>query len=276
MITSTANPKVKRLATLRRKRKARDAEQVFLAEGLRMFREIPGEMLRELYVSETFYERERGLVDKKARQAGVAPEVLSDHVFDYVSDTRTPQGVLCVAGRMPGVSREKLLRPTGARREPLLLVLANLQDPGNLGTIVRTGEGAGVTGIFLSRDCVDLYNPKTIRSTMGSIYRMPCLYVDDVPGLLEEMRREEIQTFAAHLEGKRAYDEEDYTGGCAFLVGNEGNGLRREVAELADTWIRIPMEGEVESLNVAIASTVLMFEAGRQRRRRTDKSSIER
>ena len=89
------------------------------------------------------------------------------------------------------------------------------------------------------------------------------------------MRREEIQTFAAHLEGKRAYDEEDYTGGCAFLVGNEGNGLRREVAELADTWIRIPMEGEVESLNVAIASTVLMFEAGRQRRR-TDKSSIER
>ena len=270
MITSTANPKVKRLATLRRKRKARDAEQVFLAEGLRMFREIPGEMLRELYVSETFYERERELVDKKARQAGVAPEVLSDHVFDYVSDTRTPQGVLCVAGRMPGVSREKLLRPTGARREPLLLVLDNLQDPGNLGTIVRTGEGAGVTGIFLSRDCVDLYNPKTIRSTMGSIYRMPCLYVDDVPGLLEEMR-----TFAAHLEGKRAYDEEDYTGGCAFLVGNEGNGLRREVAELADTWIRIPMEGEVESLNVAIASTVLMFEAGRQRRR-TDKSSIER
>ena len=275
MITSTANPKVKRLATLRRKRKARDAEQVFLAEGLRMFREIPGEMLRELYVSETFYERERELVDKKARQAGVAPEVLSDHVFDYVSDTRTPQGVLCVAGRMPGVSREKLLRPTGARREPLLLVLDNLQDPGNLGTIVRTGEGAGVTGIFLSRDCVDLYNPKTIRSTMGSIYRMPCLYVDDVPGLLEEMRREEIQTFAAHLEGKRAYDEEDYTGGCACLVGNEGNGLRREVAELADTWIRIPMEGEVESLNVAIASTVLMFEAGRQRRR-TDKSSIER
>ena len=156
MITSTANPKVKRLATLRRKRKARDAEQVFLAEGLRMFREIPGEMLRELYVSETVYERERELVDKKARQAGVAPEVLSDHVFDYVSDTRTPQGVLCVAGRMPGVSREKLLRPTGARREPLLLVLDNLQDPGNLGTIVRTGEGAGVTGIFLSRDCVDL------------------------------------------------------------------------------------------------------------------------
>ena len=121
---------------------------------------------------------------------------------------------------------------------------------------------------------MDLYNPKTIRSTMGSIYRMPCLYVDDVPELLGQMKQEKIRTFAAHLEGKRAYDEEDYIGGCAFLMGNEGNGLRREVAELADTWIRIPMEGEVESLNVAIASTVLMFEAGRQRRIR-DKSSIE-
>lgn len=274
MITSTANPKVKRLVTLRKKRRARDEEQVFLAEGLRMFREIPGEMLRELYVSETFYGRERELADRKAGQAGVRPEILSDHVFGYVSDTKTPQGVLCVAGRMPGVSREKLLRPDESGKMPLLMVLDNLQDPGNLGTIVRTGEGAGVTGIFLGRDCVDLYNPKTIRSTMGSIYRMPCLYVDDVPELLGQMKQEKIRTFAAHLEGKRAYDEEDYTDGCAFLMGNEGNGLRREVAELADTWIRIPMEGEVESLNVAIASTVLMFEAGRQRRIR-DKSSIE-
>ncbi len=268
MITSTANQKVKRLVTLKKKRKARDEEQIFLAEGLRMFREVPGDMLRELYVSEAFYEKERELVDRKAGEAGVFPEVLSEQVFSYVSDTRTPQGVLCVVRRREEMSCEELLQPDQEGRKPLLMVLDNLQDPGNLGTIVRTGEGAGVTGIFLSRDCVDLYNPKTIRSTMGSVYRMPCLYVDDLPELLREMKKKKIQTYAAHLEGRTDYDREDYTGGCAFLIGNEGNGLRREVAELADTYILIPMEGEVESLNAAIAATVLMFEAGRQRRRK--------
>lgn len=268
MITSTANQKVKRLVTLKKKRKARDEEQIFLAEGLRMFREVPGDMLRELYVSEAFYEKERELVDRKAGEAGVFPEVLSEQVFSHVSDTRTPQGVLCVVRRREEMSCEELLQPDQEGRKPLLMVLDNLQDPGNLGTIVRTGEGAGVTGIFLSRDCVDLYNPKTIRSTMGSIYRMPCLYVGDLPELLMEMKKKKIQTYAAHLEGRTDYDREDYTGGCAFLIGNEGNGLRREVAELADTYILIPMEGEVESLNAAIAATVLMFEAGRQRRRK--------
>ena len=267
MITSTSNPKVKRLVALRKKRKARDEEDIFLTEGIRMFREIPADMLKELYVSEEYYRNEKRLVEEKAKEAGIVPEVFSDHVYAYVSDTRTPQGVLCVAGRKSQLSEDEMLSADRAGRKPLLIVLDNLQDPGNLGTIVRTGEGAGVTGIFMSRDCVDLYNPKTIRSTMGSIYRMPCRYVEDMQGLLEKMKKMNIHTFAAHLEGQTDYDGEDYTEGCAFLIGNEGNGLRREVADMADTYIRIPMEGKVESLNAAIAATVLMFEAGRQRRR---------
>lgn len=266
MITSTSNQKVKRLVSLRKKRKARDAEQIFLTEGIRMFREVPSNLLAELYVTEDFYRKNQELVQKKASQAEIAPEVLSDQVFSYVSDTKTPQGVLCVVRRPEERPAEALMTTGEEGRAPLLMILDNLQDPGNLGTIIRTGEGAGVTGILMSHDCVDLYNPKTIRSTMGSIYRVPCACVEDMEGLFEHLRERKISVYAAHLEGRADYDEEDYTKGSAFLIGNEGNGLRREVADLADAYIRIPMEGEVESYNAAIAAAVLMFEAGRQRR----------
>ena len=119
----------------------------------------------------------------------------------------------------------------------------------------------------MSKDTVDIYNPKVIRSTMGSIYRVPFVYVDNLPETLDVMKKHGITSYAAHLAGKNAYDQEDYQGGTAFLIGNEGNGLRDEVSERADILIRIPMEGQVESLNAAVAATVLMFEAGRQRRK---------
>lgn len=263
MITSTSNPRIKRLVTLRKKRKARDDEHVFLVEGVRMFKEAPPALLREIYVTESFYEKEKKLTDLMAEKSGAAPEVLADHVFAYVSDTKTPQGVLCVVGQ--GHTEQKVQIKTG--QAPFLLLLDNLQDPGNMGTIMRTAEAAGVTGIIMSRDCVDVYNPKTIRSTMGSIYRMPFRYVEDVEQAVLAMKEQGIRTYAAHLQGEFSYEEGDYTGPSAFFIGNEGNGLRKEVAELADIYIKIPMQGQVESLNAAIAATVLMFEAGRQRRR---------
>ncbi len=146
------------------------------------------------------------------------------------------------------------------------MVLDHLQDPGNVGTILRAGEAAGVTGVILSAGCADIYNPKVIRSTMGSIYRMPFVYVEDLPEVLEELKRRGIHCYAAYLEGKNSYDRESYVKGSAFLIGNEGNGLSEEVAACADIRIRIPMLGQVESLNAAAAATVLMFEAARQRR----------
>ena len=173
----------------------------------------------------------------------------------------TPQGILAVV-RQPVSSLEKLLNAPA----PFFMVLENIQDPGNLGTILRTAEGAGVTGILMSRDTVDIFNPKTIRSTMGSVYRVPFLYVEDICETVRELKNKGISAYAAHLKGTGSYDEQDYTKGTAFLIGNEGNGLTDELANLADTYIRIPMYGKVESLNAAIASAVLMYEAQRQRR----------
>jgi TrmH family RNA methyltransferase len=131
---------------------------------------------------------------------------------------------------------------------------------------MRTAEGAGADGVILSRTSVDLYNPKTIRSTMGSIYRMPFLYVDQIEEILPELKKRGIRTYAAHLKGEHSYDEEDYRSGTAFFIGNEGNGLTEELSAKADTWIRIPMHGQLESLNAAVAASILMYEVCRQRR----------
>lgn len=262
MITSTSNARVKRLVNLKKKKKARDEERVFLVEGIRMFREVPTDQLEEVYVSESFYKKEKDTVEAVLQGTGIRPEELSDTVYAYASDTKTPQGVLCVVRQME-YPLEKVI--TG--QCPMIMVLEHLQDPGNLGTILRTAEGAGVTGIVMDRECVDIYNPKTIRSTMGSIYRMPFCYVEDLKAAIGHLKEAGIGVYAAHLDGRHDYDEEDYGRPCAFLIGNEGNGLSQETAELADIYIKIPMEGQVESLNAAIAASVLMFEAGRQRRR---------
>ena len=146
------------------------------------------------------------------------------------------------------------------------MVLEHLQDPGNLGTIVRAGEGAGVTGIIMDSSTADIYNPKVIRSTMGSILRVPFVYVEDLDSALAKLKSKKIRMFAAHLDGKNSYDQEDYKDDSAFLIGNEASGLKEETAQKADIWVRIPMCGRVESLNAAVASSVLMFEAARQRR----------
>ncbi len=269
MITSTSNAKVKRLVNLRRKRRARDEEKVFLTEGLRMFQEAPAEELLELYITEKFFKKEKTLVKEKCEKSGCRFEILSDSVMEYVSDTQHPQGVLCVVRQRNTGGQEvisaKQTHRTG-NRNPLILVLDNLQDPGNLGTIFRTGEAAGVTGILMSRDCVDVYNPKVVRSTMGAIFRMPFCYAESLTEVIQEMKTQGIYTYAAHLGGACIYDEPDYRKPSAFFIGNEGNGLSDEVAGLADCCLKIPMEGCVESLNAAIAAAVLVFEAGRQRR----------
>lgn len=210
------------------------------------------------YISETLYNRKK----QELNLENLKVEILSDKVFSHVADTKTPQGILCVV-KQKMTTLEEILQ----QENPHLMILDNLQDPGNMGTIVRTAEGAGVTGVIMSKESVDIYNPKTIRSTMGSIYRMPFLYVEDLLQVLQMLKEKDIKTYAAHLQGKNFYDEENYQTGCAFLIGNEGNGLREEIAEKADIWVKIPMYGQVESLNAAIAASVLMFEVSRQRRK---------
>ena len=257
MITSVNNGQVKNIIQLNQKTKVRREQGLFVAEGRKMFGEAPREWISRVYVSEALTD-DRELMEQVEK---LPHETVADPVFRQMSDTQTPQGILTVL-KKPSYTIEDILKGD----KPLIMVLEDLQDPGNAGTILRTGEGAGVSGIILTKTCVDITNPKVIRSTMGSIYRMPFLYVESVVSLTQEFKSRNIHTFAAHLHGKNSYDQESYTGGTAFLIGNEGKGLTDEAAESADCLIRIPMCGKVESLNAAMASGILMYEAARQRR----------
>lgn len=273
MISSTANNKVKRLAALRQKAKLRRQEQVFTVEGIKMLREAPAEWIREVYVSESFIEKNSGKhsnMDILELLKKFSYEVLSDAVFQKVSDTQTPQGVLCVLS-MPQydlqASIEDWIKKRRSQGEaPMLVLLEDLQDPGNLGTIFRVGEGAGIQGIIMTRKTVDIFNPKVIRSTMGSIYRVPFFIVEELTDTIDLLVQKKITVYAAHLEDSVDYDVPDYTGPTAFLIGNEGQGLQRETADRASQYIKIPMKGQVESLNAAAAATILMYEAARQRK----------
>jgi TrmH family RNA methyltransferase len=258
MITSANNPQIRQVMLLTRKSRERKKQDVFLVEGPRMFGEAPKERLVKTFISESFSVKEecRKLLE------GIEYEIVKDSVFAQMSDTPAPQGILTIVRQY----HYDYAGLAGKGRTPLFLVLEDLQDPGNVGTIFRTAEGAGVTGIIMTKNCVDIYNPKTIRSTMGSIYRLPFMCVESLDEILEWFHKQGIITYAAHLQGRRFYDHENYKQGSAFFVGNEGNGLTEELSARADHLIKIPMEGQLESLNAGVAAAILMYEAARQRR----------
>lgn len=260
MITSVQNDRVKRLVALRQKARERRKQGVFLVEGIRMYKEAPANRVQEIYVSERFSQQFPDEMETIVR--GSAPwEILSDEVFKKVSDTVTPQGILCVV-KIEEPKLEELLSFEGPAH---FLLLEETQDPGNLGTMLRTAEAAGVTGIIAGKKTADLYNPKVIRSTMGAVYRVPYLTTDDFCNTVNTLRSHGVAIVSTELEGSVPYDAADYTGSIAFLIGNEGNGLSREARALADVKIRIPMEGETESLNAAVAAALCMYEVHRQR-----------
>lgn len=257
MITSFANNRIKYLIQLSKKSKTRNEDKVFIIEGIKLFEETPRERIREIYVSESFYNDK----DNKSIISGFEYELVSDNVFDKMSDTITPQGILCVVSQLE-YSFEDIVNA----HNPNIVILENIQDPGNLGTIIRSAEGAGISGIIITRGSADIYQPKVIRSTMGSIYRVPFIYVDDIELTIRELRKKGIRVLAAHLGAKKDYFETNISESSAILIGNEGKGLKEETANLADEYVKIPMEGKVESLNASVAASLLMYEMYRQRK----------
>lgn len=262
MITSLSNRTVKEIVALSRKGKERNKKDVFVVEGVKMFMEAPQERICGVYVSQSAERELFEICGKKL--VGIGYEVVSDDVFAKMSDTMTPQGILCLVRQFH--HDLTFLTENDIKNHALFIILEDIQDPGNLGTIFRTAEAVGITCVIMSRSTVDVYNPKTIRSTMGSIYRVPFVYVEDISSIIKVMQDRDVCVYAAYLGGKTYYEAFDYRKGTAFLIGNEGNGLRKETADCADVMIRIPMEGSVESLNAAVASSVLLYEAYRQRR----------
>ena len=273
MITSASNEKVKRIKKLMKSASYRKKEQKFLVEGIRMVREIPKEWLVSLYVTESGQQK---FEEELRAFSSVQVEIVKDSVFAGMADTNTPQGILAEV-KMPGYNISDLLMSHSSNAAmtdsmiseeeiPFILVIEHLQDPGNLGTIMRTAEGAGVTGILMSDDTVDMYNPKVIRSTMGSVFRVPFCVTDHLEEDIHFLKNNGVMVYGAHLSGGDFY-EKNFSTPCAFLIGNEGHGLSEAISKTADDLIRIPMKGKVESLNAAISTAVIAYEVLRQRSR---------
>lgn len=258
MITSTKNPAVSSVKSLLLKASERNQQGLFAAEGKRLCRDIinSGWPLKKAYVTEDFVEKEKDFFLNDNY------ELVSDNVLKSMGDTKTPQGVIGIFP-MPEYSPKDIF----SVENPLVLILDGVSDPGNMGTIIRGFEACGGNGIVLVNNCTDPFGAKCIRSTMGSIVRLPIIKAKSSKDLKELLDRNapDIRIYACHMEG-RDYENMDLKKPTALVIGNEAHGLSPDMVTLSNDLIRIPMKGKVESLNAAVTALVVGFEAARQRR----------
>lgn len=252
MITSKTNEQVKYIQKLQKKKSYRQLEKCFIIEGWHMLEEVPELLIKKIYVIEEHIEQ----VKKVKSEMNIV--VVSLAVLKEMSQITTSQGVLAIV-QIPKVDESILNRKNG-----LVIALDNIQDPGNLGTIIRTAEAAGVNQIVLSKGTVDLYNPKVVQATMGAIFRLNIIKDIVLIPYLEKLKKIGYKVMSAHINANEFYYNIDYTGNTCFLMGNEGEGLKGEILDKT-TLIKIPMNPTTESLNVAMATGILVYEALRQR-----------
>lgn len=265
-ITSAQNGAFKQTAKYQNAREARKAG-VFLMEGVRAVDEVlkaADWQMESLWFSEELLKSDPPYVRAVLR---VVPEqtpvyAVSAPLFARLADTETPQGVLAVVKRK-SFDLNQVLASAGPN--PLFVVLENLQDPGNVGTILRTADSAGAAAVVCTRGTADVYSPKVVRSAMGSLLHLPVCHAESVSAAAEILRGAGLRLLAAHLQGKCYHFQQDMKGPIAILIGNEGAGLSAEATAQADALVKIPMLGQAESLNAAIAAGILIYEAVRQR-----------
>ena len=245
-LTSLKNQKILAWRSLKDK-KGREEQQAFLVEGVRMVREALSSSftVKALLLREDF-DTSFSVPD------GIPSYLLPDHVFRSVCDTKTPQGVAAVL--------ELRTQPVSGNR---LLALDGVQDPGNVGTIIRTADAAGFDGVLLSPDCADLFSPKVLRSTMGSVFRLGFSFPPSMPEALEKLKSEGFSILSSQLDGDPFYDRKDVSSSFVLIIGNEGNGISDPVKAVATHRLRLPMRGGAESLNAAVAAGIMMYDLTR-------------
>ena len=256
MITSLANPKVKFARALHH-RKARARERHFLIEGLRLVEAAveAGVVPKFVFYIASFVDDPRGdqLIQTLLEQ-GATVELVSEAVLKTLADTVTPQGIVAV---VPFVTLSPPSNPT------LSLILDSLRDPGNVGTVLRSALAAGVDEVLIAPRTVDVYNAKVVRAAMGAHFRLPIIHCRNWEGVREHVGDRPV--WLADVNATRPYYAVDWTRPCALIISNEATGPSSEARETASGSIRIPMRGPAESLNAAIAASVILFEALRQR-----------
>jgi TrmH family RNA methyltransferase len=267
-LRSRANPLYKRLRALR---DGRAASGLCLIEGPKLALEAlsAGLTLVEAAASPRAETSPAGARALQALRAhGVPLRRMAAELVASLSETETSQGLVALA-RRPRFELDSVFRPT-----PLVLVVDGVQDPGNLGALLRSAEAAGATGALLSPGCADPLSWKALRGSMGSAFRLPHVTGIAISLALETLAERGIRVLATASDGERRYDQADLKGPVAIVVGREGSGLAPGVQRRAAARLRIPLAPPVESLNVGVAAALVLFEAARQRRSAQDPSTV--
>lgn len=253
-ITSPQNNVIKNIKELQKKKSARKSEGLFVIEGIRGVKEIPSHVkIKYLITTSEVDEKELGAVKAEERLE------VSKEIYKSISDTQSPQGAMAVA-YMPTYDLVHFNIEAGH-----YLVLENLQDPGNLGTIIRTAHAFDFKGVFITKGSVDLYSPKVVRSTMSSLFHVPIVIEEEIDTYMDFLKQKGVTLYTtALIPGAKPIYDITFEEKVAIIIGNEGNGVSERVKEASDHTVIIPMPGAAESLNAAIATSICMYEITRQ------------
>jgi TrmH family RNA methyltransferase len=262
-LLSRYNPRIKYIRRLGIRR-FRDREKRFVAEGVRFVEEAlasawPVEAV--VYCGRVIESPRGEELLKKADSLNIAVIEIDESLFDELAGTETPQGVMAVVRQGTFALEDLRLAPAPS----LLVVVDGVQDPGNLGTIVRSADAARAGGVILLKGTADIYNPKACRATMGSIFHVPVIQGLAAEEVLTYLARNAIVTIAGDPRGEKVLAGVDLTRPCALIVGSESEGVGAALLKRVDERARIPMPGRAESLNAAVAVSILLYEALRQR-----------
>ena len=252
LILSKDNKQVKNCAKLIANRKFRKEQNLFVAEGQRLCEDAvrSGLFPVQTFITEDMFERCSSILQKSEQVF-----LISQEISRKISDTETPQGVFCV---FKALDNRFTLDTIKWQR---VLLLSSLQDPGNIGTIIRTSEAFGIDALIVSADCPDLYSPKLLRSSMGGVFRLPIFVVDSIADFIPKLQGGGFRVFATALSDDSVdITKLDFNGKIAAVIGNEGNGLTQDVIDVCDRKTIIPMSGKAESLNAAIAASIVIWE----------------
>ena len=246
-IESVHNDIIKSVISLKEK-KNRDEKSLFVVEGFKQVSEIPKDWKIEFVLCTDKYKD--FVADKKY--------ITTEKIFKKISDTKTPQEILAV------VEKKKFDKETILSGKGIFVVIDTLQDPGNMGTIIRTAESFGCKGIFISKNSADVYGDKVIRSTMGAIFNIPVIQECDIVSLMLQMKQKQINTCAFSLDTDNVLSSFKFKNSTAIIIGNESNGINKDVLNIVDNKIKIDMWGKSQSLNAAVACSIAVYEVSKQ------------
>ncbi len=258
-ITSVSNPLIKEIKSLHKK-KARQKTGLFIIEGIKIIKEALDNnyFLKYILYTDELKNTQEGRDFFKEIENLTNLIYVSENVFREISDTESPQGIIGLA-----MVNYRSIEEISNSKPSFYIYLDSLQDPGNMGTIIRSGDGFNIDGIIISEGTVDPYNSKVVRATMGSIFRMPIYFVRDGLESLQSLKEKGMKLISTCLDTDKSLKEVDFKESIILTIGNESQGVSKEVFDLSDDLIKIPMPGKAESLNAAVAASIIMYELKR-------------